>query len=192
MTSADSPLVSIVIPTFNGMAHLPVCLASLRAQRYQPVEIILVDNGSTDESVAYVRREFPDVRIISLAQNQVFAGAVNAGIRAAAGAVIVLLNNDTEAEPAWLAELVSALQAEPRAGMAASKLRLFDRRELLHSAGDAYGRDGMPINRGVWQPDTGQFDHDRLVFAPCGGAAAYRRSMLDEIGLVRRGPGCVL
>ena len=183
MTTADSPLVSIVIPTYNGMAHLPVCLASLRAQRYRPIEIILVDNGSTDESVAYVRREFPDVRIISLAQNQVFAGAANAGIRATAGAVIVLLNNDTEAEPGWLAELLSALQAEPRAGMAASKLRLFDRREVLHSAGDAYGRDGMPFNRGVWQPDMGQFDRDRLVFAPCGGAAAYRRSMLDEIGL---------
>ena len=183
MTTADSPLVSVVIPSYNGMAHLPVCLSSLHAQRYQPLEIILVDNGSTDDSVAYVRREFSDVRIISLAQNQVFAGAVNTGIRAAAGSLIVLLNNDTEAEPDWLAELVMALQAEPRAGMAASKLRLFDRRELLHSAGDAYGRDGMPINRGVWQPDTGQFDHDSLVFAPCGGAAAYRRSMLDEIGL---------
>ena len=182
MTSAAPPLVSIVIPTFNGMAHLPVCLASLCAQRYQPLEIILVDNGSTDDSVAFVQREFPDVRIISLAHNQVFAGAVNAGIRAAAGAVIVLLNNDTEADAAWLSELVSALELEPRAGMAASKLRLFDRRELLHSAGDAYGRDGMPINRGAWQPDTGQFDHDRLVFAPCGGAAAYRRSMLDAIG----------
>ena len=84
MTTADSPLVSVVIPSYNGMAHLPVCLSSLHAQRYQPLEIILVDNGSTDDSVAYVRREFSDVRIISLAQNQVFAGAVNAGIRGAA------------------------------------------------------------------------------------------------------------
>jgi GT2 family glycosyltransferase len=183
VNSDGSPFVSIIIPSYNGLAHLPVCLSSLRAQSYRPFEVILVDNASTDESAAYVRREYPEVQIISLAQNHVFAGSVNAGIRAARGAVIVLLNNDTDAEPAWLAELVAALESEPHAGMAASKLRLFDRRDHLHSAGDAYGRDGIPINRGVWQPDTGQFDGDRLVFAPCGGAAAYRRTMLDAIGL---------
>jgi GT2 family glycosyltransferase len=182
VNSVDYPLVSIVIPSYNGMAHLPLCLSSLRAQTYKPFEIILVDNGSTDESVAYVRREFPVVQIIALAENRVFAASVNAGIRAALGAVVVILNNDTDADPAWLTELVAALQSEPRAGMAASKLRLFDRRDSLHSAGDAYGRDGIPINRGVWQLDRGQFDADRLVFAPCGGAAAYRRAMLNEIG----------
>jgi len=182
-SAAETPLVSIVIPSYNGMAHLPVCLASVRAQTYRPFETILVDNGSTDDSVGWVRREFPDVRVVALDRNHVFAGAVNAGIRAARGVVIVLLNNDTEAEPGWLAELVAALLAEPSAGMAASKMRLFDRRELLHSAGDAYGCDGMPANRGVWQADTGQFDGDRLVFAPCGGASAFRRAMLDEIGL---------
>ena len=181
--AADMPLVSIVIPSYNGMAHLPVCLAAVRAQTYRPFETILVDNGSTDESLGWVGREFPEVRSLALGRNHVFAGAVNAGIRAATGAVIVLLNNDTEAEPGWLAELVRALLAEPQAGMAASKMRLFDRREILHSAGDAYCCDGMPANRGVWQADTGQFDGDRMVFAPCGGASAYRRAMLDEIGL---------
>jgi GT2 family glycosyltransferase len=177
-------LASIVIPTYNGMAHLPVCLAAVRAQTYQPFETILVDNASTDETLAYVRREFPDVRIVPLKENCVFAGAVNEGIRAAQGEVIVLLNNDTEAEPAWLAELMAALQSDPQAGMAASKMRLFDRRAILHNAGDAFRRDGMPVNRGVWQNDQGQFDADRYVFAPCGGAGAYRKEMLDAIGLM--------
>ena len=178
-----SPLVSVIIPSYNGMAHLPVCLASLRAQTYAPFEVILVDNGSTDESVAFVRREYLDVQIVALAQNSVFVGAVNAGIRAARGEIVVLLNNDTEAEPTWLSELVSALLSEPRVGMAASKMRLFDHRDTLHSAGDGFTRDGLPLNRGVWQKDDGQFDDDRFVFAPCGGAAAYRKAMLDAIGL---------
>jgi GT2 family glycosyltransferase len=166
------------------MAHLPVCLATLRVQTYRPFETILVDNGSSDGSIEFVHREFPEVRVVPLERNAVFAGAVNEGIRAARGELIVLLNNDTEAEPDWLSELVSALCSDPQAGMAASKMRLFDRRDVLHSAGDGYRRDGTPVNRGVWEPDRGQFDSERYVFAPCGGAGAYRRAMLDEIGLL--------
>lgn len=178
----NTPLVSVIIPSYNGMAHLPTCLASLCAQTYTPLEIILVDNGSTDESVAYVRRAFPTIHLIALPQNQVFVGAVNRGIRTARGELIALLNNDTAAEPQWLSELVSALLSEPHAGMAASKMRLFQQRDTLHNAGDAVGLDGRPRNRGVWQKDEGQYDGERFVFAPCGGAALYRRTMLDAIG----------
>ncbi len=185
-SSADGqrrPPVSVIVPNYNGMAHLPACLAALRAQAYAPLETIVVDNGSTDGSIEFIRRAFPEVQVLALARNGVFVGAVNAGIRAARGEIIALLNNDTEAEPTWLDELVCALRGEPSAGMAASKMRLFDRRQILHNAGDGYGRDGLPVNRGVWQADTGQFDGDRFVFSACGGAAAYRRAMLDEIGL---------
>jgi len=179
-----APRVSVIIPSYNGMPHLPVCLASLRAQEgAPPFETILIDNGSTDESVAYVAREFPAVRVVALPRNEVFVGAVNRGIREARGEIITLLNNDTEAEPRWLAELAGALGGEPQAGMAASKMRLFDRRDTLHNAGDGFGRDGLPLNRGVWEHDAGQYDNDRFIFAPCGGAAAYRKSMLDRIGL---------
>ncbi|MGH7861988.1 MAG: glycosyltransferase family 2 protein, partial [Candidatus Dormibacteraceae bacterium] len=97
--------------------------------------------------------------------------------------IVALLNNDTEAEPDWLAALARPLDDDPELGMAASKLLLFDRRHVLHSAGDFFGRDGMPGNRGVWQEDRGQFDHDRDPFGACGGAAAYRRALFDRIGL---------
>jgi GT2 family glycosyltransferase len=123
------------------------------------------------------------VCIITLAANQGFAGAVNAGIRAARGEIVALLNNDTEADPAWIAELVRALASHPAAGFAASKLRLFDRRDTLHSAGDTYSRAGLANSRGVWQRDLGQYDTEGPVFSACGGAVAYRRAMLDQIGL---------
>lgn len=86
----------------------------------------------------------------------------------------------------WLEELLRVLDANPRAGMAATKLRLFDQRDKLHSAGDFFRVDGTPGNRGVWQVDAGQYDNPNVappLFGVCGGACAYRRVMLDEIGL---------
>ena len=174
---------SVVIPSGNGMAHLPLCLTALRAQSCRDFEPIVVDNNSTDGSPEYVAREFPEVQLVRLPYNGVFAGAVNAGIRRARGEIVVLLNNDTEVESEWLAELLAALEREPEASMAASKMLLFDRRDTLHSAGDYYGLDGVPGSRGVWQRDDGRYDRDRWVFGACGGAAAYRRAMLDDVGL---------
>ncbi len=175
--------LSIIIPHFNGAHLLPPCLNALRVQTYPHLEIILVDNGSSDESVGLTRRHFPEVRVMEMKRNLGFAGAVNAGIRQARGEIIVLLNNDTEVTPGWAQALFDALQAHPAAGMAASKILLFDRRDTLHSAGDGFGADGLPINRGVWQKDNGQFDREVYVFGGCGAAVAYRREMLEDIGL---------
>lgn len=180
---STDPLVSVIIPNWNGAALLPACLDSLRAQTYRRLEIIVVDNASTDDSAALVRERYPEVRLIVLPENRGLTGGVNAGIRAAQGEIIALLNNDAEAEPAWVEALVQALEAHPEAGSAASKMLLYDRRDVLNSAGDTYGLDGIPGNRGVWERDVGQYDADIEVFGACGGAAAYRRTMLEEIGL---------
>lgn len=180
---STDPLVSVIIPNWNGAALLPACLDSLRAQTYRRLEIIVVDNASTDNSAALVRERYPEVRLIVLPENRGLTGGVNAGIRAAQGEIIALLNNDAEAEPAWVEALVQALEAHPEAGSAASKMLLYDRRDVLNSAGDTYGLDGIPGNRGVWERDVGQYDADIEVFGACGGAAAYRRAMLEEIGL---------
>lgn len=186
MMHNDFPRVSVIIPNWNGAQLLPTCLRSLAAQTLREFEVIVVDNASSDDSRALLAREFPEVYVLALEENLGFAGAVNAGIRAARGMVIVLLNNDTEAEPTWLEELVRALEANPRAGMAASKLRLFDARDRLHSAGDFFGVDGLPGNRGVWEVDRGQYDDPCApppLFGACGGAAAYRRALFALIGL---------
>jgi len=180
--------VSIIIPNWNGARLLPVCLRALARQTFRDFESVVVDNASADDSRALLARDFPDVRVLALDANYFFAGAVNRGIRSTASEIVVLLNNDTEAEATWLEELVSALDANPRAGMVATKLRLFDERTKLHSAGDFYRRDGTPGNRGVWEIDVGQYDDARAappLFGVCGGACAYRRALLDDIGLFK-------
>lgn len=183
MTTSPIPLLSIIIPHYNGAHHLPVCFNALRGQTYPHLEIILADNGSSDESLALTRRDFPEVKIVEFGYNWGFAGAVNRAVEQARGDIIVPLNNDTEVAPGWAQALVESLRAHPEAGIIACKMLLFDRRDTLHSAGDGFGVDGIPINRGVWQKDEGQFDGDVYIFGGCGGAVAYRREMLNDIGL---------
>lgn len=182
--SEQSPLsASVIIPNWNGARFLPTCLDALHHQTYRAFETIIVDNASTDESLPLLGRDYPHVRRVVLAENRGFAGGVNAGIRAARTNILVLLNNDTEVDPRWLGELIRALEQHPTAGSAASKMLLFDQRDTFHSAGDAFRTDGLPANRGVWQKDVGQYDREEYIFGGCGGAIAYRREMLDQIGL---------
>ncbi|MGQ9683068.1 MAG: glycosyltransferase family 2 protein [Anaerolineae bacterium] len=180
---STSPRVSVIIPNWNGARFLPTCLDALRRQTLVHREVILVDNASSDDSCTLVTTHYPEVVLVSLSHNAGFAGGVNAGIRASRGDVVALLNNDTEADAHWLEELVGALNRHPQAGSAASKILLFDRRDTLHSAGDTFRTDGLPANRGVWQRDIGQYDREEYVFGGCGGAVAYRRQLLEEIGL---------
>ncbi len=178
-----TPQVTVVIPNWNGAVHLPTCLDSLRRQTFRDFEVIVVDNGSTDGSLALLARDYPRCRCWPWERTEGFAGACKraCGPR---GEFLVLLNNDTEADPRWLEEVVAAFRRHPEAGLVASKMRLFDRRDVLHTAGDYYRVDGRPGNRGVWETDVGQYDREEYVFSACGGGAAYRRAMLDEIGLL--------
>jgi len=178
------PSISVIIPNWNGAQHLPTCLAALRRQTYRDFEVIVVDNASTDGSRELLARDYPEVRLVALPENRGFTGACNAGLRAARGELLILLNNDTEADPGWLAAIADASARHPEAGLIASKIMLFDRRDVFHTAGDFYRVDGLPGNRGVWQRDVGQYESEGYVFSACGGAATYRRAMLEEVGLL--------
>lgn len=181
---SGQPLASVIIPNWNGAHHLPTCLESLRRQSYPHVEIVVADNGSTDGSLELLAQDYPKVQVLALGQNQGFAGACNAGIEAGRGEFLTLLNNDTEVDARWVEEVVTAFLRDPEAGIVSSKMLLFDQRDTFHTAGDFYRVDGIPGNRGVWQKDTGQYDREAYVFSACGGSAAYRRTMLDQVGVL--------
>ena len=176
------PSASVIVPNWNGAEHLPTCLDSLKRQTLAGVEVIVADNGSSDGSLRLLERRYRKVQVLALGENRGFAAACNAGMRAARGDPVVLLNNDTEVARDWLEEVVAAFERHPEAGMVASKMLLFDRRDIFHTAGDFYRVDGVPGNRGVWEKDVGQYDEETYVFGACGGSAAYRRAMLDEVG----------
>jgi hypothetical protein len=173
----------VVVPNWNGERFLSTCLGSLGRQSFEDFETILVDNGSTDASVAFAGRNFPEVRVLPLGENTGFSVAVNAGIKASRAEYVALLNNDTEVDPYWLEALVRAADSYPGAGSFASKLVDFDDRRILDGAGDVLRRSGLPYRLGHGEPDRGQYDEPTLVFGACAGGALYRRSMLDEIGL---------
>ena len=182
--SNQQSTISIILVNWNGAPHLPACLNALRAQTYRRFEVIVADNASRDESLELLAHDYPEVKVVALPENRGFTGGNNAGIRAAQGEFIVLLNNDTAVDPRWLEEIMAAFERHPEAGLVASKMKLFDRRDTFHTAGDFYRLDGIPGNRGVWEIDQGQYDREEVVFSACGGSAAYRKSMLDQIGLL--------
>ena len=173
--------VDVIIPNYNGVALLTACLDSLRGQTRRDFRVLVVDDASSDDSLAVLRERYPEVDLLALPSNGGFVRAVNAGIVHSAAPIVVLLNNDTVADPRFIEQLAGALDRYPRYAFAAAKLILFDQPGRLHSAGDGYGWDGVPFSRGVWQPDAGQYDVLAEVFGPCAGAAAYRRAALEAL-----------
>lgn len=176
-------MIDVIIPNYNGVALLPACLDALARQTRTDFTITVVDDASTDGSLELLHARYPAVRVLALKTNSGLAKAVNQAIAATAQPYVVLLNNDTEVDARWLELLIGALEQNDGYAFAASKLRLYDRREILHSAGDGYRPDGVPFNRGVWEVDQGQYDASVDVFGPCAGAAAYRRSALEALAV---------
>ena len=177
-----SPLVSVIVPTWNGAHLLPACLDSLARQSYPRLEVIVADGASTDATPRLVAERYPHVRLLRLRRNAGFAGNTNAGLRAARGAILCLLNNDAQAAPDWLSLCVETLEQRPEVGSVACKV-LFDDGQTINSAGDLLGRDGGAHQRGAGQPDGPVWDVPGPVFGATGGAAAYRRAMLADVGL---------
>jgi GT2 family glycosyltransferase len=158
-------------------------LPTVAAQRHTDFATLVVDNGSEDGTVDYLRTEWPDVGVLALPSNMGFAAAVNRGISATAGEYVALLNNDVELDPDWLGEVVAALDEHPDAASATPKLLSYHDRDVLDGAGDDLSWSGVCTRRGYRRPDVGQYEAPEEVFSACGGAALYRRSALERIGL---------
>lgn len=175
--------IFVVIPNWNGADLIADCLKSLEKQTLKP-KIVVVDNGSVDESVAIISKQFPNLHLIKLSHNTGFAGGVNSGIEYALGQgadAIALFNNDAIATPSWLQGLVTAMHLDDKTGIVTGKL-MRDDRTHIDSTGDFYTSRGMPFPRGRNQKDTGQFDVAEPVFGASGGASLYRSRLLREIG----------
>lgn len=178
------PLVSVIVVNWNGKHLLGECLDSLTAQRFADFEVIVVDNGSRDGSVEYIRERYPDIKVESLAENLGFAGGNNAGMRIASGKYLALLNNDTKVDPAWLENLLNAAEASSLTiGMWACKILFYDHPDIIDNVGLLIYPDGLGRGKGRLETDQGQYDQPGEALFPSGCAGLYRKSMLDEIGL---------
>lgn len=173
--------ISVVIPNYNGLQYIERCLESLKKQSFQEYEVIFVDNGSKDGSMEAVRENYPWVRLICLLENTGFCGAVNAGIRASEAEYVVLLNNDTEADPDFLKELYRGISEKSKAFSGAAMMLQFRERDKIDDAGNFYNALGWAFARGKGKSEK-RYQKECQIFSSCGGAAIYRRELLEKLG----------
>lgn len=192
----NQPLVYVIVINWNGREHLDACFSSLLETSHQRVRILLVDNASTDDSVAFTRNQFgddPRVEILALERNLGWSGGNNAGIRHAleSGAeYILLLNNDTATAPDAIALMVDAMEEasemgeDARLGALAPRMVLFDQPDLLNSMGLRMSSIGAAWDIGIGRFDDPRWHVSEPVVGVCGGAMFLRASVLSETGLL--------
>jgi GT2 family glycosyltransferase len=191
--AAVNAAITVVVVNWNRRHLLAACLDSLARQTYRNFEVVVVDNGSNDGSVALIKDlagGYPvPIRLIENSNNRGFCAANNQGFAASHSELIALLNNDAEAEPGWLAALERAIlssddmgMAASKIGMVASKIVVWEEPSRIDKVGHLMYPDGQNRGRGTGQLDQGQFDRVEETLWPDGCAALYRRAMLDEIG----------
>ena len=182
---------AVLVLNWQGEKLIKDCLDALRAQSYGNFLAVVADNASTDASTEIIKRDYPDVLLYDFKENYGFARGNNEAIELLFKTYpdlkyVVLLNNDTKAEPQWLFELVSAAEADPKAGSIASQLLIWDGENeptLVDSAGDMFFKHGVAGKRGYGKPrDT--YKDDAGVFGACAGAALYRVEALKKTGLL--------
>jgi GT2 family glycosyltransferase len=176
------PQVSVIIVNWNGKVLLEECLGSLEKQTFRDFELILVDNGSTDGSAAWVEKNCPGIRLLALKTNTGFSAGNNAGLKLARGEFIALLNNDTKAEPDWLEALYRCIKSDDSIAACDSLVLYYDRPDLVWSAGGIYTIAGSVSPRWYREPAEEKSNEPREVFAAVACAAIYRKSAIREIG----------
>ncbi len=186
---SGKPLVSIIIPHFNGKEILQNCLASLEKTNYSNLQVILVDNGSTDGSVEYAQRESPWIQIKKNEKNLGYAGGCNSGLEKAQGKYILFLNNDTIVDTEWLAKIVEQCEGDANIAACQPKILSLKNRQLFDYAGAAGGlmdQYGFPFAKGriffTIEKDEHQYDKSANIFWASGTACLIRKSVLDEVG----------
>jgi GT2 family glycosyltransferase len=179
-----SPLVSIILVSWNSAEHLPRCLDSLSQQTFRNFEIIVVDNGSSDQGLDALQQNYLelDLRIERLASNQGFAVANNIGARLARGKWLALLNADAFPRPDWLEKLLHAAYRRPEFSFFSSRQLQFAQPDILDGAGDEYHISGLAWRRFYNHPAQQYGLQEEEVFSACAAAAIYNREDFLEVG----------
>lgn len=172
--------VTVVIPNYNSIEHIKECIDSVLVQTME-VDIIVVDNDSTDKSADFVEQNYPEVKLIRLDQNYGFSRAVNEGITRSRTPYVLLLNDDTKCDKELVLNMYKAISASDDIFSASAKMIQYNNRELLDGAGDMYCALGWAFARGKDKKST-RYNKSGDVFACCGGCAIYKKKILDEIG----------
>lgn len=182
----NNPGVSVVIPNYNGLKFLEMCLESLKIQSYSVSEIIVVDNNSSDNSVNFIKHNYNYVKVIKLDKNFGFSKSVNEGIKLALtdenNSYIVLLNNDVECNKDFIKELVRGFESDI-VGSVASKMLNYKTKNSFDNTGLFLNLKDTAYLRGYDELDHGQYDKREFVFGCCAGAGMYRREVFEKVGL---------
>lgn len=184
MAQSIQPKVIVVIPNWNGADELRACLDSVRIQTLKP-HIIVVDNGSIDESVAIIEKEYPEVELIKHQRNEGYTGGVNPGFQRAMemnSDYVAPFNNDAVADKNWLKYLAAHLDTHSEVGIATCKILSADAKHL-DSTGDYYTIWGLPYPRGRGETDVDKYDTETNIFGASGGASLFRVAMLRNVGV---------
>lgn len=176
-------LASVIIPNWNGSKLLEDCLKSLGRQTFKDFEIILVDNGSTDDSLEYVKDNYPEVKIIPLQKNFGFAKAINEGVKTSSAKYVLFLNNDTSVDKDWIKYLIARADSHPEVISVNSKLLNFYDKKLVDGVGILINEVGQARSIGWQEEDKGQYDSEQYIFGATGGASLFRRADFIKVGL---------
>ena len=168
-------LVSVVIANWNGMEYVGTCLERVFRQTYSPIEVVVVDNGSTDGSSAFIKARYPQVFLIKNCENRGFAAGYNAAIKASRGTYVLALNTDVFVEKTFVSEAVKKLRLGERIGAVAPKI-------LQHGTGHIQ-YVGVYLRKRISMVNSDNCDREELVFGTSGAAVLYRREMLEGIKL---------
>ncbi len=184
---ADSaPLISVIIVSYNSRDWLETCLPSLAAQTYPALQVIVVDNGSQDDTLAWMQANYPQHQTVALAGGPL-AAAMNAGVKAAQGEYFLQLNPDVTLQPDAVAEMAAVLAAEPQAAAAAAKLRFMWSPAFLNGLGNWVGDNAWGMDNAIGHLDLGQFDGWQELPSACFAAALIRREAWQAVGEIDAG-----
>lgn len=178
-----NPLVSIIIPHYDERELLQECLEAFEDREYEPIELIVVDNGSSDGSRQMVRENFPEVKLVEVPEDASFGRVNNAGLEAAAGDFLCFtFNNDEVIEPGWIRKIVDVLRDNPDIGIASGLRLRYDQRDIVDSAGVVYNAFGKQSRYAGKLHE--KLSNQKLRSVDFVEVPVFRRELLEEVGYV--------